>query len=135
VIAAGRDLLDIPLEFTPGQAVKGVVMTLSDKRTEIAGSLQTPTGQPATAYFVVAFPADRALWKAGARRLKSTRPGTDGRFSFADLPAGTYLLAALTDLDPNDWQDAAFLEQVAPAGVTVILGEGEKKTQDLKIVT
>jgi hypothetical protein len=133
-IVDGRDLLDVPLEFAPGQAVRGVVMTLSDKRTEIAGSLQTSGGQPAAAYFVVAFPADRALWKAGPRRLRSTRPATDGRFTFADLPAGTYLIAALTDLDPNDWQDPAFLEQVAPAGVPVVLREGEKKTQDLKIV-
>ena len=63
----------------------------------------------------------------------SARPATDGRFILADLPAGEYLVAALTDLDPNDWQDAAFLEQVAPAAVSVTIREGEKKTQDLRI--
>jgi hypothetical protein len=53
---------------------------------------------------------------------------------FADLPPGAYLIAALTDLDPNEWQTPAFLEQVLPAGVPVAIKEGEKRTQDLKIV-
>ena len=63
----------------------------------------------------------------------SVKPGTDGRFVFGDLPAGEYYLAALTDLDPIDWQTPAFLEQVVPAGVRVRVGEGEKKVQDLRI--
>ena len=29
--------------------------------------------------------------------------------------------------------DAAFLEQIAPAGVKVTIAEGEKKVQDLRI--
>ena len=49
------------------------------------------------------------------------------------MPAGSYLLAALTDLDALDLLDMAFLEQIAPAGVKVSIGEAEKKVQDLRI--
>jgi hypothetical protein len=61
------------------------------------------------------------------------RPGTNGRFSFADLPAGDYLLAALTDVEPNEWQKRDVLAELAPAGVKVTLGEGERKHQDLQV--
>jgi hypothetical protein len=131
-IVDGRDLLDAPIEG-PDINWRGVTLTLSDKRTELAGTLQVGAGQTAADYYVVAFSTDRNTWRVGARRSVSTKPGTDGRFVFADLPAGEYYLAALTDLDPIDWQTPAFLEQVVPAAATVVLREGEKKPQDLRI--
>jgi hypothetical protein len=78
------------------------------------------------------FPADRRLWTS-ARRLKSTRPATDGRFSFGDLAPGEYLLAAATDLDPDKWQSTESLEEFAGAAVRLTLGEGERKVQDLRL--
>lgn len=91
------------------------------------------SGQPASDYDVIVFSADRSHWRPGSRRSLSTRPATDGRFVFQDLPAGDYFIAALTDLDPAEWQDSAFLEQVVPAAVKVGVAEGEKKVQDLRI--
>ena len=70
-----------------------------------------------------------ACWRAIETRDRSA----DGRFVFADLPPGEYLIAALTDLDPIDLQDPAFLEQIASAGAKVTIAEGEKKVQDLKM--
>jgi hypothetical protein len=131
-VVEGRDLLDSNLEG-PAVALRNVVVTLSDKRTEIAGMLQSASGQPISDFYVVAFSADRVNWRQGSRRSLSARPATNGRFVLTDLPAGDYLLAALTDLDPLEWQTAEFLEQVAAASVKVTLGEGEKKVQDLRV--
>lgn len=131
-MAGGRDLLDALIEG-PSVNLTGVTITLSDKRTELSGTLSSASGQPASDYYVIAFSADRANWRFGSRRSMSARPATDGRFVLADLPAGEYLLAALTDLDLNEWQDPAFLDQVAPATVRVTIKEGEKKIQDLRI--
>ena len=129
----GRDLLDGPIEPMPGVNLTSVRVTLSDRKTQLSGTLQAASGQPTADYYVITFSADRSHWRAGSRRLLSTRPATDGRFVFDDLPAGEYFVAALTDLDPLEWQDAAFLEQVAPAAVKVSVAEGEKKVQDLRI--
>ena len=131
--SAGGDLLDTGLSVQPGVDVIGVVLTATDRHSEISGTLQSPAGVPAPEYFVITMPADRAQWVAGSRRVKSTRPGTDGRFSFTDLPAGDYLLVALTDVEPGEWQKPSFLSAIAPAGVRITLAHGERKQQDLRI--
>jgi hypothetical protein len=61
------------------------------------------------------------------------RPATDGEFRFADLPAGAYRIAALTDVEPSDWQHASFLEQIAAGSLPVTIGEGGRVRQDLQI--
>jgi hypothetical protein len=133
VVVNGRDIMDVPLEIGAAGDVTGAVATFTDQHTELSGTLQSAANVPAPEYFVVAFSPDRSMWRLGARRVQFTRPSTDGRFSFHDLPAGDYLIAALTDLEPLDLGDAAFLERLIPATVRVHLNEGEKKTQDLKL--
>jgi hypothetical protein len=127
-----RDIIDQPLVVGTSD-VAGVEMAMTDRRSQVSGRLLLTSGAPASGYFVVAFPADPALWIAPSRRMKSARPSTDGQFRFDDLPAGDYFLAALTDADQNDWQAPAFLTQVMAAGVKLTLSTGETKTQDLKI--
>ena len=129
---AGVDLLDVPLEMASSD-VAGVDITLSNLHSQITGQLLQPGGAPASGYFVVAFSANRAHWTPQSRRLRSVRPGTDGRFLLDDLPAGEYYLAALTDADSDDWQSREFLDQVRAAAVRITLGDGERKTQALRI--
>jgi hypothetical protein len=132
-IVGGRDVLDDALEIGRSGDVSGAALTLTDRHSELAGTLQTPTGSAATDYFVVVLPVNREQWRPQSRRIRSTRPASDGRFAFPDLPAGDYLLAALGDLDPADLDDRAFLEQLVGAAVKVPLAEGQRKTQDLRI--
>lgn len=133
VMAGDRDLLDDATELGPGIDLRNVVVTFTDARTEISGTLQGASGELVTEYYIVAFPADRALWRPRSRRILHVRPGTDGRFIFSDPPAGEYLLVAMTDLDPIDLLSVSFFEPLASAGVKLAVAEGEKKIQDLKI--
>jgi hypothetical protein len=134
-LANGRDLLDAPFDIGAGGSVAAAVLTLTDQHTEISGVLQAGAAHPAPDYFVIVFASDPAIRPAGSRRVKATRPASDGHFSFVDLPAGEYILAALTDVVGDEWQVPTFLEQVerSGAGVKVTLGDGEKKTQNLQI--
>ena len=49
------------------------------------------------------------------------------------MPPGDYLLSVVTDIDPEDWQNPALLDQLVPTSVKVTIGEGEKKEQDLQL--
>jgi uncharacterized protein (DUF2141 family) len=133
-VLRGKDLLDFPLEIDSGGDLPNAVLTFSDRRSELTGTLQSSSGGPAPGYFVVIFPQDRTFWTPQSRRIKSARPGTDGRFTIADLPAGDYFIAALTDVDPDEWQTPAFLDQLVPAAIKVVMTPGGRLTQDIRVI-
>jgi uncharacterized protein (DUF2141 family) len=132
-VVNGRDVLDHLLEIEPAGDISGVVLTFSDRPTTLSGTLLTSAGAAAPAYFIAVFPADRALWRAESRRILSARSGTDGRWMVRELPPGDYLIAALTDLDPEDLASPAFLETLAASAVKVPIALGDQKTQDLRV--
>jgi hypothetical protein len=134
VVVKGRDAFDFPLEVGPGEEISDAVVTFTDVTQEVSGTLQDATGRPAPDYTIVVFPTDRRLWTSPvARRIRTARPGTDGRFTVANLPAGEYRIAALTDIAPGEANDPAFLEQLVAASYAFRLADGEKRTQDLRI--
>jgi hypothetical protein len=65
--------------------------------------------------------------------VKSTRPASDGTFGFTDLPAGDYRLVALTDLEPDVWNSAKFLDTIAGEGVAIRVDEAQHVRQDLRV--
>jgi uncharacterized protein (DUF2141 family) len=129
----GVDALDFPLDIEPNQNLSGAVVTFTDNVQELSGMLQDAMGRPAPDYTIVLFPADNRYWVAQSRRILSTRPGTDGKFTFRGFPAGQYRLTAVIDAEPGEWYDPAFLTQVVPASMPVSIADGEKKTQDIRL--
>jgi hypothetical protein len=133
-IVGDQDALDLPFEVTLGAPVPDLVVTLTDRLAEISGTVTDPAGHPVSAYRLVAFSVDKALWGTAGRRLKapvSTDP--DGTFRISDLPPGEYFLAAVTDMEANDLKDASFLAELAAQAIRLTLGEGEKKVQNVKV--
>jgi hypothetical protein len=129
----GKDILDEPYTLDPSAAVPTVVLTLTDRHSSLSGVFQDATGRATSAITVLVFPTNPAWWGETSRRVRVQRPGTDGKYSFIDLPPGDYVLAAVTDMEPDAWRDPAFLRSLVVGGVPVTIGEGEQKTQDLRI--
>ena len=132
-IAGGRDLFDGDVVITAGRDLTDVVLTFADRRTEISGTLQTATGGPVAGLFIVAIPVDRSLWQPSSRRMRSTRSGTDSRWTIRDLPPGDYLVGAFSDVSDDDLHDRTFLEVLAAAAVRVTVGDGASVRLDLRI--
>jgi hypothetical protein len=65
--------------------------------------------------------------------VQTTRPDTAGRFTVRGLPPGSYRIAALTDVEPDEWQSPEFLATLVPSSIAITLGPGERKHQDLRI--
>ena len=132
-VVNGEDTLDVPFEFSSEQDVGGVTITMSDRMTELSGMLTEANGKPGVDYTILIVATDNRFWTPGSRRIRSTRPGTDGRYQTSGLPAGDYLIAAVTDFDPGTQYDPEFLKALAGAAVRVTLSDGAKRTQDLRV--
>ena len=130
----GQDAVDVPFDLQPGDAITGASFVFTNRTQEIRGTLQDESQRPAPDFTVVVFPADKALWGA-TRRVRTTRPGTDGTFSFEGLPSGAYRIAAVVDIGREELTDPALLEELAAASIALTLADGETKVQDLRLAT
>jgi len=128
-----RDALDFALDIAPNDDVSGGVLTFSDSTQQISGTLQDATGRPAPDYTIIVFATDKRYWVPQSRRIRTTRPGSDGKYTVANLPPGEYRVAAVVDIAAGEANDPAFLEQLVPASVPIALAEGDRKVQDLRI--
>jgi hypothetical protein len=130
---AGQDVSTLPVTVTAAN-VDNIAVTFTDAPSELGGRLQDASGRAATDYFIVVFSTDERTWFNRSRAVVQVRPASDGSFSVRGLPAGSYWMAALTDLEQRDeWVDPVVLRQLVPAAVKVTLADGEKKTQDIRI--
>jgi hypothetical protein len=129
----GQDLLDFPVDIGPNQSLQNVVVTYGSRVQELTGTIQDTSGRPTSDFTIIVFPSDAKYWMPQARRITATRPGTDGRFTFRGLPAGDYRLTAVTDVEPGEWYDPAFLTQLAGVSIPIALGAGERKVQDIRL--
>ena len=129
----GQDAIDFPFEVEGNENIGGAVITFTDRQTELTGTVTDDKNQPAPEFTLVVFPADSRYWTASSRRIQNTRPGTDGRYTFRNLPPGDYRLAPVYDLEPGATSDPAFLQQLETTALRVSLLPGEKKTQDMRI--
>ena len=131
-VFGGRDALDFLLDIRPGESPTGV-LTLG-LETELSGTLVDESGSPADAYTIVVFATDEQYWLPGNRRNQAVIPDAQGRFTFLNLPPGTYRLAVVEDFDAIAGIDATLLRQLtASATVLVTLADGERKVQDLRV--
>ena len=131
--AGGADIFDAPLDLQPTRPPGEIVLSFTDRPTELTGLVQDASGAPAPGYHIVVFTTDRSRWAPRSRRIQAGRPSADGRYTFRNLPPGEYHLAAVEDVEPGEWFDPAFLQRLVDASVTVTLAEHERKTQDLRL--
>ncbi len=127
----GRDVTDQPIEIR-SENVSGLNVIFTDRISSLSGAVRDSRGTPMAGLTIVVFPSDDKLWTPQSRQILTARTDAAGAYSFAALPEGDYLVIAADDVEPGEWFDPAFLEQRKGDATKLKLGEGEKKTQDLK---
>jgi hypothetical protein len=132
-LASGTDVAHRQWDLTSGRPPGEVVVRFTDRLTELTGMLQDSAGRPAADFHIVVFPVDRSDWYRGSPTLQTTRPATNGSFTLRGLPAGEYCVAALTDVESDEWQDAALLTELAAAAARVRIAAGQRTVQDLRV--
>jgi hypothetical protein len=130
----GRDVADTAVDLRNGDAT-GITITFSDRWSGLSGGVQTSAGAVDPEALVIAFPTDPQTWNSAGvdpRRIKAVRTSKSGQYNFTTLPPGDYYVAAVPDRQAADWRDVRFLEAASRGARQVSIGDGERKTQDLR---
>jgi uncharacterized protein (DUF2141 family) len=129
----GQDTADFPIEIRPNQQVTGATITFTDRQSEFTGGVVNDRNEPVSLYTVIVYPSDQRYWTGPSRRIQTSRPGTDGRFTFRNLPPGDYRLATVFDPEPGSWYDPAYLQQLDGSSTQFSIAPGEKKVMDVRV--
>jgi hypothetical protein len=130
----GRDYTNTPIEIAAGDAVDGLVVTVTTANPDFRGTVRDSDDLKADATMVIAFPVDPAQWKntgLDPARMKTVSVSSTRAFVFPPLPAGDYFVAAISRSFTETWREPAFLSRVAQQASRVTLNWGGKSTVDL----
>jgi len=111
---------------------KNVRVTFAEDAAEVAGNIRREDLSPVSEYALVIFPSDKREWPVWMTGAGIARPDSSGRYAYPTKP-GSYLIAAVADVEQNQWLDIAFLESLIPGATKITLGPSQKLTQDFVV--
>ena len=132
VSVGGTEVADVPFELRPGQNVDNVTIVLTDRSTELAGTVRSAQNAGTAGITVIAFSTEPQYWRAQSRRISTSRTGATGEYRLRGLPPGDYYVLAAEDVEQGEWFDPAYLDGVKDKATRVTLADGDKKTLDLR---
>ena len=134
VTSGGTDVTDRAIDFSSGQEVRDVRIVLTDRVTEVTGTVSVGS-ELAREYSVLVFPDDETRWAFPTRYVRAARPDQQGVFRLRGLPpGGGYLAVAVDYLEEGEGSDPLFLAHVRERATRFAVGPGEAKTLGLKLV-
>ena len=130
----GEDIADSGFDFGWQPAtITDAEIVLSRNGASVTGRrIDARAGGPG--YFVLVFSPSYERLPPLSRRIKFTRSATDGSFRVGGLPAGDYLVAAVSRLKTTEWQNPELLQQLSPRAERVTLSEGQSATLSLRLI-
>jgi hypothetical protein len=133
----GIDATDRPLAFgRPNQSLRDVEVVLTDRVSELAGTIADDHGTAIPSARLIVFAADRERWYPASRFLRTATTGADGAFSMTGLPFGSYYAAAVATPpagDEDSWQDPQLLESLVQRASSVTVRDGEKQMLSVRL--
>jgi protocatechuate 3,4-dioxygenase beta subunit len=130
----GADITDTGYDFKPGEDVGGLEILLTQRTTEVDGTVTDTQGQPLKEYTVVVFSTDQSKWALPMTRwTQSARPDQEGRFRIQNLPAGSYYAIAVDYVAQGDWNDPDWLTRASSKASTFTITEGAGTSLNLKL--
>jgi hypothetical protein len=100
-ITQGRDVSSLPLLLDAGGTVDDLVVTFTDRQTDVSGTVHNQQGAEDGEASVLVFSTDDQFWmdtassRSLSRRLRAVLTNQHGRFAVPDLPPGEYFIAAV----------------------------------------
>ena len=128
----GQDILEIPFEVAGDRNVTGVEIIVTDKESEVSGTLTDGAGNPLGNRQMVIAPTDQQRWIPGSRRILTATTGPYGRYTFR-VPPGDYVVGPVTDLENGAQYDPQVLTGLMGTGSHVSVIEGNPSQRDFTV--
>jgi hypothetical protein len=100
---------------------------VTSARSEVLGTVVAERGSAAANAEVLIYPKDASLLVNAERWARWTHTDPHGAFVVRDLPAGSYLAVALTQVDGTRWATREYLDALRPHAVAFTLADGERR--------
>jgi protocatechuate 3,4-dioxygenase beta subunit len=133
VLVDGLDMADVPFDPTRRGAAASVTVVLTDKVTEIGGTVSAGLNPPGEPVAVLIVPEELPRGISAQRFVRQLQTDNQGHFSVRAMPVGRYVAIAARSIEQGRQYDPALIQQVRQAGQSFSLREGEKVTLDLKL--
>jgi hypothetical protein len=131
VYVDGRDVTDQVLDVK-AENIGGINVIFTDRYSGLSGTVRDGRGNAVPDLTVILFPSDENLWLPQSRRIVTARADAAGTYKLLQIPAGDYLAAVVDDVEPGEWFDPAFLEELKAQATRVKIAEGEQQTANLR---
>lgn len=128
----GDDITDVPMRVTESARLTAVTIVLTDRVTDVSGTVAGNRGEQLKDYVVIVQPAEPKEGAAATRYIRMTRPDQEGRFRLHALPPGRYVAAAVESLEQGREWDPEFARRVRESGTAFTLSEGQMLAVFLK---
>lgn len=129
----GDDITDVPTRVTESGKLETVKVVLTDKVTDVSGTVTGARGEAVKDYVVIVHPAEEKEGTAATRYIRTARPDQNGGFRIRALPPGRYLAAAAEQLEQGREWDPEFVRRFRAAAKPVTLSEGQTVTLSLTL--
>jgi protocatechuate 3,4-dioxygenase beta subunit len=133
----GIDVTDRPLSF--GRAdppLTDVEIILSDRISQLSGTVTDDGNRPVRGAHVIVFAADRDRWFSGSRFLREAIADEQGAYAVSGLPFGSYYVTTLAQPLPEGadaWQDPEFLTTQMSRATSLTISEGQRVTRAIRV--
>jgi hypothetical protein len=125
-------VVELPFDVTGDGNITGVEITVTDKTTEVFGTLTDAAGNPLGNRLMLIAPIDQQQWVPGSRRIATASTGPYGRYTFR-VPPGDYVVGPVDDLESGLQYDPQVLTQLSTTGSRVTVTEGSTTQRDFRV--
>jgi hypothetical protein len=129
----GEDVTDVPIDFSSRRSIDDVRIVVTDKLTDLTGTVADSRGTVLKDYVVIILPNDLKEGLSPQRFISVVRPDQDGSFKVKGMPPGSYVATALEWVEQGRQFVPDFQERLRKAGKTLSLREGQATTIDLRL--
>lgn len=132
VLIDGDEMIDTAIDLTGRQSISGVRIVLTDRLTDVSGTVADDRGRALKDHLVVLLRTSPEAARV-ADGVRTVRTDATGRFQTRGLRPGGYAALALDDLEPGQQYSPEFQQRLRESGRRLSIKEGERVVLDLPV--